>query len=35
MDPIEPAKGEKEARDLYQDTVNKWFEAMKEREESK
>jgi len=28
MNPIEPAKGDKEARDLYQDTVNIWLEDM-------
>lgn len=30
MDAIDPVKGEKEARELYQDTVDKWFEAMEE-----
>jgi hypothetical protein len=32
MDIIEPAKGEKEARDLFEETVNIWFDAMKEME---
>lgn len=35
MDPIEPAKGEKEARDLYQDTVNIWLEDMQKMERDK
>lgn len=35
MDPIEPAQGEKEARDLYQETVNIWLEAMNEIERNK
>jgi 1-acyl-sn-glycerol-3-phosphate acyltransferase len=35
MDPIEPTENEKDAKDLYQETVNKWMEAMKEIEESK
>lgn len=35
MDPIEPAKGEKEARDLYQDTVNIWLEDMQKMESNK
>ncbi|MGB2693452.1 MAG: 1-acyl-sn-glycerol-3-phosphate acyltransferase, partial [Thermodesulfobacteriota bacterium] len=34
MDPIQPAKGEKEARDLYQDTVNIWLEDMQKMEGS-
>ena len=32
MDPIEPARGEKEARELYQDTVDEWLAAMEEIE---
>ncbi len=32
MNPIEPAKGDKEARDLYQDTVNIWLEDMQKME---
>ncbi len=28
MDLIEPAKGDKEDRDLYQDTVDSWYDAM-------
>ena len=32
MDLIEPAKGDKEARELYQDTVDKWYDSMKEME---
>lgn len=32
MDAIEPAKGEKEARDLYQDTVDQWLEVIEEIE---
>ncbi len=35
MDPIEPAKGEKEARDLYEETVNIWFEDMQKMERNK
>ncbi len=35
MDPIEPATGEEEAKDLYQKTVDKWMDAMKEIEEKK
>ncbi len=34
MDPIEPAKGDKEARELYQDMVDKWYDSMKEMEGS-
>lgn len=34
MEPIEPAQGDKEARDLYQDTVNIWLENMQEMERS-
>jgi long-chain acyl-CoA synthetase len=32
MDPIEPLKGEKEGRDLFEETVNIWFEDMKRME---
>jgi len=35
MDPIEPAKGEREARDLYEETVNIWFEGMQKMERNK
>ena len=35
MDPIEPAKGEREARDLYEETVNIWFEDMQKMERNK
>lgn len=35
MDPIEPVGDEKETKDLYQETVNKWMEAMKKIGESK
>ncbi|MEQ9617815.1 MAG: AMP-binding protein [Deltaproteobacteria bacterium] len=34
MDPIEPAVGKKDAKDLYQETVNKWMEEMKRIEEN-
>ncbi|MEM7009394.1 MAG: 1-acyl-sn-glycerol-3-phosphate acyltransferase, partial [Thermodesulfobacteriota bacterium] len=32
MDLIDPASGEKDTRDLYQDTVDKWLSVMKNRE---
>ena len=35
MDLIDPAKGDKEARELYQDTVDKWYDSMKKMEGSK
>jgi len=35
MDPIEPTGDEKDAKDLYQETVKKWMEDMKEIEECK
>ena len=35
MDLIEPATGDKEVRDLYQDTVDKWYDSMNEMEGSK
>jgi len=35
MDPIEPVKAEKEARDLFEETVNIWFENMKRMETNK
>ena len=35
MDIIEPAKGEKEARDLFEETVNIWFEHIKKIERNK
>ena len=35
MDTIKPAKGDKEARELYQDTVDKWYGIMKEMEGNK
>jgi 1-acyl-sn-glycerol-3-phosphate acyltransferase len=35
MDIIEPAKGEKEARDLFEETVNIWFEHMQKIERNK
>jgi len=35
MDPIEPAGDKKDAKNLYEETVNKWMEAMKKIEQSK
>jgi len=35
MDPIEPVKGEKEGRDLFEETVNIWFENMQKMERDK
>ncbi len=35
MNMIEPAKGDKESRELYQDTVDTWYNSMKEMEGSK
>lgn len=34
MNPIEPASGDKETKELYQQTVDKWMDAMKEIEGS-
>ena len=35
MDAIDPVKGDKEVRDLYQDTVNKWLEAIEKMEQNR